>query len=262
MESAIVKSTRKGPTETQPLPAHIECIQNVTAFAHVLDRESLIKIICPLVPSARVSLGPLIPADASAAEKRLVFAFLLNPDDVPELEENVRRILQTAILKKWGGLGTGGGRVCEALGDLRVAMSECNVLRVSQETKQYLDMSVKNIGGLSDGINFSRMIQLSSYDSSAPTVIKDIIDGRRVPSGDAEKFGARRMLALMFAPLAASRLEKAKVIRSGDHLTTTMAAEILLDTAWGKELATRLNTDQPVGETACNGVLPSKKRGR
>jgi len=46
-----------------------------------------------------------------------------------------------------------------------------------------------------------------------------------VPSGDAEKFGARRMLALMFAPLAAFRLEKAKVIRSGDHLTTKMAAE-------------------------------------
>jgi len=208
MEGAIAKHTGKGPTEMQPLPAHIEIIQNVTAFEYVLDHESLSKIICPLVHGARVSLGPLIPADASAAEKRLVFDFLLNPDGVPELEENVRRLVQTAILKKWGGLRAGGGRVSEALGDLRVAMSECNVLRVSQETKQYLDIGVKNYSGVSDGINFARMIQLASYDSSAPTNIKDVIEGRRVPSGDAEKFGARRMLALMFARWLPSALRR------------------------------------------------------
>jgi len=111
-----------------------------------------------------------------------------------------------------------------------------------------------------EGLNMARMIQLISFKETASTVLKDVIEGRREAVSDIQIFAVRRQLALMLAPRTALRVDKARLLKTGDHFSVAMAAEILLDTTWGKEIVGRLHSDESDSDLGCNGVLPPKKR--
>ena len=245
---------------TAPLDTHLAELAGCIAFAVSPDVSLLHKLVSPLTKAAKLELAPLQPSNTPKQTKNAIHAFLMCPLPSTILRAPTVDLLAEMISKKWGNaITTTTGKVANAIGGLMRLVNGCSLKDADASTLAYLDIAQKKYGDMSAGINFARMTALTGL-KEAPADVLAIVNGDTQPATECETFVAQVCIANALAPLAAHKLHDKACVMQGDHVTTTMAVHVLLQTTYGQDIATAINGSKMSATVSCQGETPPKKK--
>ena len=182
------------------------------------------------------------------------------PTPSATLSDTVISLLTDTILKKWGStIATTSGKVGNAVGHLIRLVEACSIKEADAETTAYLDVTKQKWGDMSTGTNFARLGFLS-FLPQAPEAVAAIVRGDTAAGTDAELYVAQVTIATMLGPLASHKMHDKACVIQGDHVTVSMAVHVLMQTTYGKDLTSAINSGRLTSTVACQGELPPKKR--